>query len=137
MKKLIGKIIPGIREAFLPFWKKPWRIAVLFILLTAWIIVGYVVYDTTINPRYTAESMGITGDQPVAEMTRDVTITQSLQTKSDIDGISIMFATYGSSKTSHYKIVVDDISNSIRVFDKTVSASVSYTHLTLPTNREV
>lgn len=123
MKKWIDKIILGIKEAFIPFWKKPWRIVVLLILLAAWILAGCMVFDKTINLRYKVESMGITGDQPVTEMTRDVTITQSLQTDSDIDGISLMFATYGGNKTSHYHIIVDDTSNSIRVFDKTVSAS--------------
>ena len=123
MKKWILKIAAGIREAFIPFWKKPLRITAFLILLAAWIFAGYVVYDTTINPRYNAQSMGITGDQPVGEITRNVSVKQSLKTTSDIDGISVMFATYGSTKTSHYRMVVDDTTNHVRVYDKTISAS--------------
>jgi len=122
MKKWIGKIVLGVREALIPFWKTPWRIAVLVFLLAAWIVVGFIAYDTTINPRYTAESMGITNDAPVGELTKDVTLTQTLQADKDIDGVSILFANYGRSITSHYHIVIDDTSNNIRVFDQTISA---------------
>ena len=123
MKKLIEKIVHGIREALIPFWKKPLRIAVLLILLISWIVFSYVVYDTTINPRYTSESMGITDDVRAAELTKDVTLTQTFQADKDIDGVSILLATFERTNTSHYHIIIDDTSNIIRVFDKTIDAA--------------
>jgi len=103
--------------------KRPWKIALIIVVLIVEAAVIFFVFNLSMEPRYIIEYEKASSPVPVIEITKDIVVEQTIIVDHNIYGISLLLDTYGLNKTSHYQVKIDNLSENITVFSKTVNAA--------------
>lgn len=97
-----------------------WKVALLFLLLIVEVIVSFYVYNVTMKPKLITESFNIPNESPVAEITQGMTIRQTFKVDHQIEGISLLLATYGRENSSEYQAEINDLTSGTSLYSDTI-----------------
>jgi len=111
-----------LKDSLLQFVRNPWKVLIACVFVILGVILSVYVYNSTMQPKVIPESLLIPDETPVVEMTQGITVRQTFQIDHNIDGISLLLATYGRDNNCNYQVEINDIDTGTSIYKGTIEA---------------